>query len=325
LARTGAAGDWRALACWPFAATGLEPEQGLLPRRPGAHAGLALLREYFIFPARFNVLRLDLSQSSGAGRWALRLPVAAAPASEGRLLESLHAGHLRAGWTASARLQRIAAAPVTMDGRQSEYLLSVAPDLEIFSIDSVHAGGAEDLGWIARRVDAAPAGHEWRIAFHGQCIAPCNAVVSIDVTCCRRDKVLARAVRGAGCRWQLNSLLALEQLPLDAAALRELMATQAIANSQASQAIIAAVHGLDVQQALLRAGRAAPLPGMEVRLQVDEGAFAGCGLPLFGEVMDRFFGECAHINTFTRLVLVSAAHGGELMRCKARNAGAQLE
>jgi len=313
-------GEWRTLAHWPFSPSGLDPGDALLPRAPGAHAGLALLREYFIFPERFNVLRLDLSSFNGAGRWTLKVPAPAA-----RLLAELGDSHLRAGWRARACLQPGAAMPVRIDGRQNEYLLSVPPELEIFSIDRAHAGGAEDLGWAARRVEGAPAGHEWRIAFHGDHAGPPFAVASIDVTCCERAKVLARPARGAGCRWQLNSLLALGQMPLDSGALREVMATQAIDNSRASQAIIEAVRKLDAQAAMLRPGRAAPLAGTDIRLHVDQAAFAGSGLLLFGQVMDRFFGECAQMNTFSRLELVSADTGEELMRCKARNCGTVLE
>ncbi|MGW8392153.1 type VI secretion system baseplate subunit TssF [Pseudoduganella sp. HUAS MS19] len=314
------AGAWRSLARWPLAPAGLDPAEALLPRAPGAHAGLALLREYFTFPARFNILRLDLSLFMRAPRAKLRLPVPAV-----RLLASLQAGHMRAGWTAHACLQRVAAAPVRIDGRQSEYLLSVPPELEIFSIDRVQAGGAQDRGWSVRRAENAPPGCEWRIAFHGGPAWRTGAVASIDVSCCERSKVLARPARGAGCRWQLNSLLALEHLPPGADTLRETMATQAIDKSPASLAIIAAIRALEAHPAMLRRGRATPLVGTEIRLLVDGAPFAGCGLQLFGQVMDRFFGECAHMNTFTRLVLASAETGEELMRCRARNADTVLE
>jgi len=316
----GDAGDWRPLASRPFAATGLDPAEALLPRAPGAHAGLALLREYFTFPVRFNILHLIRSSFANARRVQIRLPAAAA-----KILESLQASHLRAGWSARACLQGRAAAPVCIDGRQSEYLLSVPPELEIFSIDRVHAGGAEGLGWSARRVVDAPSGHEWRIAFHAEQAWSAGTVASIDVTCCERNKVLARPSRGKGCRWQLNSLLALDHLPRNAGSLRELMASQAIDQSPGNRAIIGAVHALNAQPALLRSGRATPLVGTEIRLQVDEAAFSGSGVLLFAQVLDRFFGECAHINTFTRLVLISASTGEELMRCKARNAGTVLE
>ncbi|WP_028102525.1 type VI secretion system baseplate subunit TssF [Pseudoduganella violaceinigra] len=325
LARPAIGGEWLELPRWPFAPTGLDPDEGLLPRPPGAHAGLALLREFFTFPARFNVIRLDLSSFAGAGRWALRLPIRGAKAAQSCLLQALHASHLRAGWTARACLQRIAAAPVILNGQQSEYLVSVPPELEIFSLDRVQVDGAAGSGWVARRVEGAVPGHEWRIAFRAECAWRVGAVASIETSCCRRNAVLGRAARGAGCRWQLNSLLALDHSPLGTAALRELMATQAISNAPASQAIIDAVQGLEVQPALLCPSGAAPLQGAGIRLHVDVAAFAGCGLLLFAQVMDRFFAECAHINTFTRLALVSATTGEELIRCKARNGGILLE
>jgi type VI secretion system protein ImpG len=284
----------QSLPGWPVEPTGLEPEEALLPRPPGAHAGLALLREYFTFPARFNVLRLELP--AGTGRCTVRLPAPGFHAPAARLLETLLGGHLRAGWAAQAGLRRIAAAPVLLDRRQSEYLLSVPPEMEIFAIDRVRVDGVACHDWVVRHVEGAPAGYEWRIAFAGQS----GAVASIEVTCCQRSAVLGRPARGSGCRWRLNSLLALEQSPPDACALRELMATQAVHNSPAAQAIIGAVSALDARRVLLDDGRAAPLQGTELRLEVDEAAFAGSGLLLFAQVMDRFFGECAHLNTFTR-------------------------
>lgn len=320
-ARPIGGGEWRRVPRWPFAPTGLDPDEALLPRPPGAHAGLALLRELLTFPARFNVLRLDLPPFAQGGSWTLSLPAPDLGAQAADLLEALQANHLRPGWSASAGLQRAAAAPIRIDGRQDEYLLSVPPELEIFSIDRVRVNGAAHPAWTARRVAKAPPGHEWRIAFEGA--GPATA--SIDVTCCQRSAVLARPALGAGVRWQLNSLLALEQSIWSAATLREVMATQAASLSPASLAIISAVRGLESRAAMLRIGRAVPLLGTELCLQIDETALAGCGLHLFVQVMDRFFAECAHLNTFTRLVLVSARSGEELTRCKAKNAGLVLE
>jgi len=318
-------GDERELSSWPFTPTGLDPDEALLPRPPGAHAGLALLREYFIYPARFNVLKLGLPALACPGSHTLRLPAPGDQTAAARLLETLRADHLRAGWRPQADLWPVAASPVLLNGRQSEYLLSVPPEWEIFSIGRVRVDGAFCNEWSARRVDGAPPGHEWRIAFHGAAGRRPGAVASIEVTCCERASVLARPARGAGCRWRLNSLLALEQVSPDACALRELLATQAINNSAGAQAIIGAVLALEARPALLSFSSAAPLLGTELRLSVDETAFAGCGLLLFAQVMDRFFAECAHINTFTRLVLASAKTGEELIRCKARNASLLLE
>lgn len=312
------------LPFWPIMPTGLDPQEAMLPRPPGAHAGLALLREYFTFPARFNLLRLELPHVVGR-RCILRLPTEGRGTADACLLEALQAGHLLAGWSVVADLRPLAAAPVLLDGRQMEYLVSVPPELEILSIDRVRLDGDSCWDWGARQVGAAPPGHEWRIAFHGDAARRVGAVASIDVTCTQRRTVLGRPARGPGCRWRLNSLLALEQLPSGARALREVMATQAINCSPAAQAIIGAIHALTTRPALLQQGRAAPLHGTELRLEVDEAAFAGSGLLLFAQVMDRFFGECAHVNTFTRLVLVSSHSGEELIRCKARNAGILLE
>ncbi|WP_342114704.1 type VI secretion system baseplate subunit TssF [Pseudoduganella sp. OTU4001] len=303
-----------------FLPCGLDPAEALLPRPPGGHAGLALLREFFVAPERFNFVRLDLRPYAGVERWTLRVPLPDIAAS--RLLRDVGADHLRVGWGVRARLAPAAAAPILLDGRQAEYLLSVPPELEIFSIDRVQVNGREHP-WVARRAAGAVPGHEWRIAFNGG--APVDAVASVDVSCCHRADVLARPAGGAGCRWQLNSLLALDMLPLNAPGLRELMATQAINRSPASQAMIAAVKSLTAHPALLKPERAAPVPGTELHLQVDASPFAGCGLLLFAQVMDCFFGECAHLNTFTRLVLVSAGSGEELIRCRARNAGTVLE
>jgi type VI secretion system protein ImpG len=40
---------------------------------------------------------------------------------------------------------------------------------------------------------------------------------------------------------------------------------------------------------------------------------------LFAGVIDRFLGLYVQINSFTELVIVSAASGKELIRCKPRN------
>ncbi|WP_374583296.1 type VI secretion system baseplate subunit TssF [Pseudoduganella sp.] len=319
-------GEWQRLAEWPFAPCGLEPGEALLPRPAGEHAGLALLRELLVCPERFNLVRLKFPLPCGGRQTAtLRLPLAAGRGSDAalRLLAGLEASRLRVGWTASAMLFPTAAAPVRLDGRQAEYLVSVPPELEIFSIDRVSVGGERAEGWVARQAPGAPAGHEWRIAMGRRW--PDGAVVSIDTSCAQRASVLARPGRGPACRWQLNSLLALELLPASAQALRELMATQAIHPSPAAHAMIGAVQSLEARSVLLQPARAAPLAGTELRLHIDEAPFAGCGLLLFAQVMERFFGECAHLNTFTRLVLVSARTGEELIRCKARNGATLLE
>ena len=322
----------------PFEPVGLSPGEALLPRSPGAHPGLALLREYFAFPQRFNMLRLRLDRLQ-APRCTLRLPV---PPGHGRMeyLAALERGHLRLGYVARAGLVAAAAVPLRVDGRQSEYILSAQGGGAIFSIDRAwirHEGRVQPCGhllaegppgprWFVHHVAGAAPGAGWRASFSGLPELGCGSVVaSFDLTCCEAGAAAGVSVRGDACRWMLHSLLALPALPLDGAALRQLMLTQLPEGAPAGASAIEAVKALDTHTAYLRCGRSAPLAGTDLRLQIDEAAFSAGGLYLFGQVMDAFFAESARINSFTRLAIHSARTGEELMRCKARNCGTLLE
>jgi type VI secretion system protein ImpG len=63
--------------------------------------------------------------------------------------------------------------------------------------------------------------------------------------------------------------------------------------------------------------------GLEVRVTVDEGAFAGGSAFLLGAVLEQFFARLASMNTFTELVLVSETRG-EIRRWPPRMAARQL-
>ncbi|WP_157269475.1 type VI secretion system baseplate subunit TssF [Azohydromonas aeria] len=60
--------------------------------------------------------------------------------------------------------------------------------------------------------------------------------------------------------------------------------------------------------------------GTGIRLVVDEQHFVGSGLRLFAQVLERSFALQARLNTFTRLVLVSA-HTGDVLFAGARRSG----
>lgn len=62
--------------------------------------------------------------------------------------------------------------------------------------------------------------------------------------------------------------------------------------------------------------------GTEIRLTVEESSYVGVGLHLFAQVIDRFAGLYAHLNSFTQLKLVSSRTGEELLSCPPRS-GAQ--
>jgi type VI secretion system protein ImpG len=61
--------------------------------------------------------------------------------------------------------------------------------------------------------------------------------------------------------------------------------------------------------------RSALMPGIEVRLSVDEDAFADSGIYVFARVVDHFFSLYRRVNMSTQLVIESSRSGQELLRC----------
>ncbi|TWI65474.1 type VI secretion system protein ImpG [Pseudoduganella lurida] len=200
-------------------------------------------------------------------------------------------------------------------------------------------------------------GHELRIALvDGQLdpLAENNASVSIDLTCTNRD-IPARLRHGApegdlqleqGTQgwtlrflqrptpqyrfnaehhWRLISLLSFSQAALGqqgVEGLREALALHDLRQSAITQRQIRGVAALDLRRArtwLRDDWHTTPVFGTDIRVTLDEQAFTGASLHLFAQVLDHFFGLCAHLNTFTRLTIVSLADGKELMRCQPRH------
>lgn len=64
--------------------------------------------------------------------------------------------------------------------------------------------------------------------------------------------------------------------------------------------------------------------GTEVRLTVDEESYVGTGLSLFIAVLDRFFGLYVHVNSFSKLTVVSARTQQPLFECPPRNGAMAL-
>ena len=61
------------------------------------------------------------------------------------------------------------------------------------------------------------------------------------------------------------------------------------------------------------------LKARDVRLSIEEAAFADSGMHAFAHIVERFLGLYVHTNSFTRLLLVSNKTGDELLRCKPRS------
>jgi len=131
-----------------------------------------------------------------------------------------------------------------------------------------------------------------------------------------------------GAHWRLVAQLALNHRSLgDLDAFREVLTLYDVSRSSATQRQIAGVTALETlsSTAWMRSAIGTTLVhGTEVRMTVDEEAFAGASLAVFAEVVNRFFGLYVHVNSFTRLVLRSSQSDRELLRCAPRNGNLTL-
>jgi type VI secretion system protein ImpG len=134
--------------------------------------------------------------------------------------------------------------------------------------------------------------------------------------------------RGQGALWRLVSHLSLNHLSLSGGgieALREMLRLYDLPRSASNRRL---VDGLvDVSwQADSACVPGNPFPtfvrGVAIRLKVDERAYAGSGLRLLAEGLDRFFSLYVHVNSFTQLDVVSA-HSGEVLVHFERRSGEQ--
>jgi type VI secretion system protein ImpG len=64
--------------------------------------------------------------------------------------------------------------------------------------------------------------------------------------------------------------------------------------------------------------------GVEIRLTLEEQAYAGGGLHAFIQVLDHFFGLYVHLNSYVQLVVVCQTTGKEILRCAPRSGSRQL-
>lgn len=205
-------------------------------------------------------------------------------------------------------------------------------------------------------------GHELQIAFVDidfNPVARGSSTVSIELTCTNRDlpSKLAYGLPGgdlvleggAGgypirllrkpskpCRftpdmhWRLIANLALSHHSLTEENLepfKEMLRLYDLPQSPISQCQIDGVVGLAHQAArawLPDKYGGSRLAGIEVRLTLDEDAFAGGGIHVFAQVIEHFLGMYVHLNSFTRLVILSSKTGKELIRCKPRNGDLNL-
>lgn len=127
--------------------------------------------------------------------------------------------------------------------------------------------------------------------------------------------------------WRLINLLSLNHLGLigekaggDARMLKEALLIFAdVADGTMERRImgIRSVQSQPVVRRLQRREGAAVARGIEVTITFDEKAFEGTGIFLMGAVLDAFFAQYAHLNSFTQVVIRSLERG-EVMRFAPR-------
>lgn len=131
-------------------------------------------------------------------------------------------------------------------------------------------------------------------------------------------------------QWRLISQLTLSQgalLQNGAAGLREILALYDLRQSPSAQRQIAGITALEQRPArtwLRDAQGSALLHGVEVRITLDEEAFAGGSIHLFAQILDHFFGLQVHVTGFSQLTILSHATGKEILRCPPRNGAISL-
>lgn len=223
-------------------------------------------------------------------------------------------------------------------------------------------GGEGQRYWFNRHDDAGDRRHRMKIAFSDDDTALAGlepAIASIDLTCSNGPAACAVSVGAPGgdlasetatggvpirllrkpsaplhfgnrdgAGWRLVAQLALNHRSLaELTTFRDTLALYDLARSGSSQRQIAGLSALATLPATawLRNRHGATLVhGTEVRLTLDEEAFAGSSLFVFAQVVSRFLGLYVHLNSFTRLVLISGQSGKELLRCEPRSGSLTL-
>lgn len=205
-------------------------------------------------------------------------------------------------------------------------------------------------------------GHELRIALVDLDLDPlaiADTSVSVDLSCTNRDLptrlpygaaagdlTMERAAEGFPLRllrrptpqyrfgvdshWCLISHLSLSHCSLapdGLERLKELLTLYDLPQSPVSQRQTAGMMALEQRPArtwLDGGGNSCLVHGIEIRITLDEDAYAGTGIHLFATILAHFFGMAVHLNSYAQLTILSHSSGKELLRCPPRSGALQL-
>lgn len=266
-------------------------------------------------PAAYEVHRVERvrrSRQGGPGSRFEELPP---------LYSLRHASATRAGtsasccWSTRRDAERAALAP----GHEFELtLIDTALDpeqaaTETLSVDVV--AGNRDL---PSQLSPGAAGGELQADDGG----PAESIVLL-----RRPTAAARPAQACDAPWRLVSLLALARTPVAAAGLDGLREWLALHDATGAADVAASLRSLECRAAeAWWPGPPAPclVRGQEIRLELDEAAFVGSGVGLFGRVLSQALALRAPVNSFVRLTLHAAADGTLLFDGGRRSGRAAL-
>lgn len=167
--------------------------------------------------------------------------------------------------------------------------------------------------------------HQLKEGERDAALTPLRDAASYAARLLRKPCRSFRSRSGDGLHWRLISHLTLNQRGLSRdglPAFREMLALYDLPQSPITRRQIEGITALEcVDTATWLRNRfgAALVHGMEIRMTLDEEAFAGSGVFMFVQVIDQFLGLYAQVNSFVELVALSGQTGKELIRCKPRS------
>lgn len=154
--------------------------------------------------------------------------------------------------------------------------------------------------------------------------------VAREIRLLRKPTASHRFEGGKGGLWRLISHLSLNHLSLSGRgveALKEMLRLYDLPREAANRRQVDGLQSIAFVPAtawLEGQPFATFVRGTEIRLTVDEESFVGTGLSLFAAVLDRFFGLYVHINSFSKLTVISARTQQPLFECPPRNGATAL-
>lgn len=148
---------------------------------------------------------------------------------------------------------------------------------------------------------------------------------ALSVAMLRRPTQSLRFERGQELHWRLSSHLGLDYVSvadMEVGSLKAVLVLYDLMRSSVSSRQIEGIAGIESQDAVVQLPGnpfVTPVPGVGVRLILDEGHFVGTSIAAFVGLIDAFLGNYVHLNSFVQLTAISKDTGEEILRCRPRS------